>query len=77
MNRHDPFLDDSFAASSTDHGRSSPVAASDDATYEVFGLWMNVQLSQLVAKWERFAAPNARRTGGSFGPRFGKPRKAK
>lgn len=54
-----------------------PVALDDE--YEAFDLWMNVQLSQLVARWEHLAAPKARRNAAQvdFGRRFSKPRKAK
>jgi hypothetical protein len=52
-----------------------PVAVSDD--YEAFGLWMNVQLSQLVARWNHLASPNARRVEQKQERRFSLPRKAK
>ena len=53
-------------------------AAPIDDPYEVFGLWMNVQLSQLVAKWSHCAAPNAKRAGAKdFGRRISAPRKPK
>lgn len=41
-----------------------PVATGDE--YEVFGLWMNVQLSQLVARWKHLAAPKASQTPAEF-----------
>jgi len=54
-----------------------PVAVEADE-YEAFGVWMNVQLSQLVARWKHLAAPNAgsplARRDRKFG---GKPHKAK
>lgn len=52
-----------------------PVALSDD--YEAFGLWMNVQLSQLVARWKHLAAPRASRSEFDPSKRFSAPRKAK
>jgi hypothetical protein len=52
-----------------------PVATADE--YEVFGLWMNVQLSQLVARWSHLAAPKAAQTEFATSRRFSKPRKAK
>lgn len=52
-----------------------PVALDDE--YEAFGLWMNVQLSQLVARWKHLAAPRASRPEVDLGHRFSKPRKAK
>ena len=52
-----------------------PVAVSDD--YEAFGLWMNVQLSQLVARWNHLAAPQAKRIVQKQEGRFSLPRKAK
>ena len=54
-----------------------PVADSDE--YEIFGLWMNVQLVQLIARWRHLAAPSANRAADKIdiGPRFSKPHKAK
>ena len=52
-----------------------PVATADE--YEVFGLWMNVQLSQLVARWSHLAAPKAAQVEFAQSRRFSKPRKAK
>jgi hypothetical protein len=52
-----------------------PVALSDD--YEAFGLWMNVQLSQLVARWNHLAAPKAKLNYQVQERRFSLPRKAK
>ncbi len=77
MNAHGPLPEDSSAGFSTEHGPPPLVTAAEDESFEVFDLWMTVQLSQLVAKWERLAAPNARRAATVIGPRFGKPRKAK
>lgn len=34
-----------------------PVAA--DEVYQPFGIWLDEQLEQLVAKWSHLAAPNA------------------
>jgi hypothetical protein len=52
-----------------------PVAMDDE--YEAFGLWMNVQLSQLVARWKHLAAPRAASTEFQLSKRFSAPRKAK
>lgn len=52
-----------------------PVAVGDD--YEAFGLWMNVQLSQLVARWNHLAAPRASNSEFDTSKRFTAPRKAK
>jgi hypothetical protein len=64
---------------SSDHGDLPVVSAAPlDDPYEVFGLWMNVQLSQLVAKWSHAAAPNAKRAATKdFGRRISAPRKPK
>ncbi|MCE9604806.1 MAG: hypothetical protein K8U03_07890 [Planctomycetia bacterium] len=51
------------------------VASADD--YEVFGLWMNVQLSALVARWKHLAAPNSDTLGENRNRAFGAPHKAK
>lgn len=72
MNMHDPLPEDS-----ADHHEPPLVATLADDPYEVFGLWMNVQLSQLVAKWEPLAAPNAKKAKQDFGRRFSAPHKAK
>lgn len=45
--------------------------------YEVFGLWMNVQLSALVARWKHLAAPNSETVAESRNRKFGPPHKAK
>lgn len=52
-----------------------PVALGDE--YEAFGLWMNVQLSQLVARWKHLAAPKAAQAELVHSRRFSAPRKAK
>lgn len=52
-----------------------PVAMNDE--YEAFGLWMNVQLSQLVARWNHLAAPRAATAEFALSKRFSTPRKAK
>jgi hypothetical protein len=52
-----------------------PVATGDE--YEAFGLWMNVQLSQLVARWKHLAAPKAVQAEFAHARRFSAPRKAK
>ena len=39
--------------------------------YEAFGLWMNIQLSQLVARWKHLAAPNAGTLADSRNRQFG------
>lgn len=59
----------------TAHALPLDVAAGDD--YEVFGLWMNVQLSALVARWKHLAAPNADTVADSRNRKFGPPHKAK
>ena len=51
------------------------VAVTDD--YEAFGLWMNVQLSQLVARWSHLASPRASHGEFETSKRFSAPRKAK
>lgn len=59
----------------TAHALPLDVAAGDD--YEVFGLWMNVQLSALVARWKHLAAPNSETVADSRNRKFGAPKKAK
>jgi len=59
----------------TAHALPLDVAAGDD--YEVFGLWMNVQLSALVARWKHLAAPNTETVVDSRNRKFGPPHKAK
>lgn len=48
-----------------------------ETDYEAFGLWMNVQLSQLVARWGHLAAPRASKSEFPLSGRFSAPRKAK
>lgn len=59
------------------HDDVVPVVGAEN--YAAFDLWMNVQLSQLVARWEYMASPKARHaaTQAAFGRRFTAPRKAK
>jgi len=59
----------------TVHALPLDVAAGDD--YQVFGLWMNVQLSALVARWKHLAAPNSDTLSDSRNRKFGAPKKAK
>jgi len=57
---------------------AAPIFGDDLEQYESFGLWMNVQLSQLVARWNHLAAPRAAsHVQFQVGTRFAKPRKAK
>ena len=42
--------------------------ATQEPSYEVFGLWMDSELEKLVARWVHLAAPNASRP---FRRRFG------
>ncbi|MGC3968548.1 MAG: hypothetical protein QM775_14555 [Pirellulales bacterium] len=59
---------------------AAPAVAMESEDYEAFGLWMNVQLSQLVARWKHLAAPAASAKAsleGRNNRKFGKPRKAK
>jgi len=37
-------------------------SAAEEAALEQFGLWMDGQLEELVAKWAHLAAPNASRS---------------
>lgn len=59
------------------HPEAAPATIAEN--YAAFDLWMNVQLSQLVARWEHMASPKARHAGAqaAFGRRFSAPRKAK
>ncbi len=59
---------------------AAPAVAVETDEFEAFGLWMNIQLSQLVARWKHLAAPAAT-AGASLEGRnkrkFGPPKKAK
>ncbi len=59
---------------------AAPAVAVESDEFEAFGLWMNIQLSQLVARWKHLAAPAAT-AGASLEGRnkrkFGAPKKAK
>jgi hypothetical protein len=46
-----------------------PVVELEEARYEVFGEWLDVELEKLVARWIHLAAPNASRPSRKIKPR--------
>ncbi|MBL9081036.1 MAG: hypothetical protein JNK76_04480 [Planctomycetales bacterium] len=82
MNFNDANTNEAFPTDPSDPTSTpaAPAVIVEADDYEAFGLWMNVQLSQLVARWKHLASPAAA-AGSSLEGRnsrkFDKPRKAK